>query len=382
VPPGDPLADLASLRIERKEPNTSGGRRLPWGTMFILGVLIAGGVYAYPRIAREAAQRMMAEPPTAMVVKTGGPQTVLVGSGYVNTESKSIVGVTTGGRLVRRLVKKGDRVRRGQLIASLDSSELDAQLTLARAQLAEADRNLKRAEMLKEMKAGTEQDFDRALSARDIARAQIGVLDARIKQMRISSPIDGMVIETLAEPGEILMPSPAGASAGPGSGIAKVADLSKTVVEVDVNEADLGRLVVGQGGDISLDAYPGKSFSGRVLELARQADKAKATVQVKVLFDKPDAGVLPGMSAKVQFRPQKKEAEQPIKLVMPRSALMVGSSVFVAKDGKAEKRTVEIKEIAGSGDTVEVVSGVSEGELVLTGELDKITHGMTLPKKK
>lgn len=392
MPSADPFQDLQSLRIERKEPRTSegSGRRVPWGKLVVLGVLVGGGVLAYPRLKQEAVQLRMEPPPTAMVVKTGGPATVLVGSGYVNAETDAIVGTTVGGRITRLAVKKGDRVRRGQLIAQLDDKELRAQLALARAQLAEAERNLKRSEMLMQMNAGTAQDHDRFLSARDIARAQIGVLDVKIDQMRVLAPMDGTVLETLADPGEIVMPSVGtGSTTSTGQGgIARVADLSRTVVEVDVNESDLGRLALGQKADVSLDAYPNRPFSARVLELARTADKAKATVQVKVLLDRPDAGVLPGMSAKVQFRPQKSEAEQPVRLVMPKQALLPGSpvgpggSVFVVREGKAEQRAVETRPVDGAADQLEVVSGVSEGEIVITGALEKITPGMSLPTKK
>ena len=384
MPPGDPYSELASLRIERKEPRvTGGGRRIRWGWLLVLGALGAGGYLAYPRARQAIDERTLPEIPTAMVVKTGGPTTVLVGSGYVNAETDVVIGVTTGGRLMRRPIKKGDRVRRGQVIAQLDDSELRAQLDLAKAQLAEAERTLKRAEMLREMKAGTEADYDKAMSTRDIARASIAVLDARIKQMRVSSPMDATVIETLAEPGEILMPAAAGQGVGKGSGIAKIADLRRTVVEVDVNESDVARVAIGQRAEISLDSHAGRQFAGRVLELARQADKAKATVQAKVLFEAPEAGILPGMSAKVQFRPKQPENAAAPRVVLPRKALLAGgNAVFLVQGGKVVRRVVETRDLPGSADTVEVVMGVAEGDLVAAGELERLTDGMTLPKKK
>ncbi len=384
MPPGDPYSELASLRIERKQPKTtSGGRRLPWGWIVVLAVLGGGGYLAYPRARQLIEERTLPEVPTAMVVKSGGPTTVLVGSGYVNAETDVVIGVTTGGRLMRRPIRKGDRVRRGQLIAQLDDSELRAQLDLAKAQLADSERTLKRAEMLREMKAGTEADFEKALSARDIARANIAVLDARIKQMRVVAPMDATVIETLAEPGEILMPAAAGQTVGKGSGIAKIADLRRTVVEVDVNESDVSRIAIGQRADITLDSHAGRQFAGRVLELARQADKAKATVQAKVLFEAPEAGVLPGMSAKVQFRPKQAEKVEAPRVVMPKKALLPGgNAVFLVQSGKATRRVVETRDLPGAADLVEVVMGVGEGDVVVTGELDRLTDGMTLPKKK
>src|SRR5438309_787802 len=96
------------------------------------------------KIVTPCARPGVSRPPSpAMLVKVGGPQTVLVGTGYVNAETDAVVGVTIGGRLERLFIKKGARVRRGQVLAQLDDADFRAQLALARAQLAEAERNWK-----------------------------------------------------------------------------------------------------------------------------------------------------------------------------------------------------------------------------------------------
>lgn len=376
------LDDLRSLQIERKpEPSERPGarRRVPWGWLIALAVL---GLLAY--VLREPALRWYAEqttppPETAVVVRVGGAQTLLSASGYVNADAIVVVGAIMSGRLRSMPVEKGDRVKRGQLLAQLEDDELRAELALQQANFGRDQKNLTRLEVLAKGGAATQEALDNAHSQVDADRANIQLIEARIRQTRILSPIDGKVLERLVEPGAIV--TPAGAVGAVGIGILKLADLRKTVVEVDVNEADIGKLKVGQPADVTLDAFPQKPYQGTLQEFAQVADKAKASVQVKVRIAEPDDNVRPGMGAKVVFRPAAGEPTEPERLVMPRRALLAdGSTVYVVSDGRVARR--EIKWAPGKdADTVTVQSGVAEGERVILSGQDRLRPGQKVPKK-
>src|SRR5262249_54174955 len=233
-------------------------------------------------------------------------------------------------------------------------------------------------EQLAKGNATTQQALDDARSAVDSDRASIQLTEARLKQTRIVSPIEGKVLDRLVEPGDIVAPMVSGAG-----GVVKLADLRKTVVEIDVNEGDIGKLKLNQPAEVRLDAFPERPYEAKVAEFAQIADKAKATVQVKVLLANPDDDVRPGMNAKVTFRPLAGMAE-PERLLMPRKALVGGQSfVYTVRDGRILRREVQTRALAGrDADFVQVLSGLSEGETVVVAGQDKLQPGQKAPSKK
>jgi multidrug efflux pump subunit AcrA (membrane-fusion protein) len=153
-------------------------------------------------------------------------------------------------------------------------------------------------------------------------------------------------------------------------------------VEADVSESNIHRIEVGQDCEITLDAYPDKSYAGLVAKIVPTADRSKATVLVKVGFKKYDEKVLPEMSAKVLFlKEQEKktvEAEPPL-LMIPKSAVVTKNnkkSVFKVKDGKAVE--VQIATRRNFSDYLEVTSGVQSGDQVINNPGNKILNGMKI----
>src|SRR5262249_56666259 len=126
--------------------------------------------------------------------------------------------------------------------------------------------------------------------------------EVNLENTRVRAPFDGTVLRKDAKVGEIVAP----ASAGGGltrTAIVTMADLATLEVEVDVNEAYIARVRNGQAARITLDAYPDTSFTGQVRQVVPTADRAKATVQVKVSILDRDPRILPEMGAKVVFAP-------------------------------------------------------------------------------
>jgi RND family efflux transporter MFP subunit len=383
------LDELRSLKIERGEPrpvertsewqvHERPPRRVPWGWLVTL-VILVGAVLTLQGPARRWYAEQTAPPiETQVAVRTGGLPTVLAASGYVNADAVVAVGTTLSGRVRLVYVKKGDLVHAGQPLAQLEDDELRAELGVQRANLARDERTLARQEQLGKSGATTQEALDNARSQVGTDRASIDLILARLKQTRILSPIDGKVLDRQVEPGDIVTPG-----VGRGSGIVlSLADMRKTVVEVDVNEADIGKLEVGQPAEATLDAYPDHPYRARLREFAPMADKAKATVQVKVLLEEPDDRVRPGLSAKVVFRPRAQAKPEPPRILLPRKALLGGrDELYVVAGGRIERREVTTRP-GGARDAVEIVRGVEDGERVVVSGQAELRPGQKVPTRK
>jgi RND family efflux transporter MFP subunit len=182
------------------------------------------------------------------------------------------VGAERSGRLVRVLADEGRVVRRGELLAEIESDELRATLDEARARLAEAEAELRLAELnLKRWQDLTEQqiatgrdldqaqrDLDTARARRETARAAIGRYEAQLRKTRITAPIGGTVVAREADSGEMI---------AAGDRVMTLADLDRLRIEGEVHEADAGAVVDGAPVQIRADGYPGRTWKGRIEEV-------------------------------------------------------------------------------------------------------------------
>ena len=151
--------------------------------------------------------------------------------------------------------------------------------------------------------------------AEDDARLQLETARATLKEIEgtaeiaktfldwtiIRSPIDGVVLEKLVEPNELVVPQSFGGTRGPSTALIAIADPKDLQVEIDVSEADLSKVSMNQKCRVSPEAYPDKTYDGHVAEIAPEADRQKGTLQVKVQIHDPDHFLTPNLSAKVDF---------------------------------------------------------------------------------
>jgi HlyD family secretion protein len=145
--------------------------------------------------------------------------------------------------------------------------------------------------MLVRAQAATPADQERAVGAYEYASAEYGVARQKLDKTRIKSPINGTVLEVLAHAGESLTPGPSGSAA-----VLRIADLSLLIAEVDVAEAELKSVYVGQETEVTSEAQRGHTYKGVVREISEQADRARGTVLVKVDIvgeQTPDDGTAP-----------------------------------------------------------------------------------------
>jgi len=299
----------------------------------------------------------------------------------VVARTKASVAAKISGRMDYLGVHEGSTVKKGEVIARLESGDQQAALNSARAnvgqieaQLGQARRDLTRSESLAAQKVLSDADLENARTKVQVLEAQLNAAHAVVEQAevdlentRVRAPFDGTVLRKDAEVGEIVAPSSAGGGLTR-TAIVTMADLATLEVEVDVNEAYIAQIQNGQAARITLDAYPDTSFNGRVRQVVPTADRQKATVQVKVSILDRDPRILPEMGAKVVFvrGSDKLMAVAARRVEVPAAALVregTAARVWVVEDGRARSRTVDPgPEHDGK---VEIRSGLSGGESVV-----------------
>ena len=322
---------------------------------------------------------------------------VLTASGYVVARRKAAVASKGTGTLVFLGVEEGDRVKKGQVIARLEDSDVAATLQRAREDLrvAQADFNdaklsLDRQKVLlaKGMIAQAEFDSAEARYKRVVASieaAKFGVKEAEVAvaNTRIVAPFDGTVLKKNADVGEIVAPLAGAASSR--AAVVTIADMSSLEVDADVAEANITRVAPNQNCEIRLDAYPDRSYLGYVSKIVPTADRAKATVLVKIKFKNYDERVLPDMSAKITFLSAEfaeTAAVQPF-LGLPSTAVMTRNGRAVVYQVK-EDRAVEVPVVVGRrvGNLIEIQQGLKNGERVIGNVAEEIRPGAKVAVKK
>ncbi len=395
-----PGADLSSLKID--DARRSGGAAGKFWRIFSaslgLLVIIGGGVFAL-RTRDPVVQVAAARPPVAPEAET-----LLNASGYVTPRVRATVAAKITGRVTGVFFDEGMSVKEGQLLATLDDSDMKRALDAAVAdrnasqaaiadyqvQLKYAQINLHRTQELHDAQVQSQDALDIAktnvdsLNARiALAKDQVVSAATRIQEAQqnvdncqIRAPFTGIIVSKDAQVGEMVSPL----SAGGGftrTGIATIVDMNSNEIEVDVNEAYIARVQPGQKVTATLDAYPEWQIPSHVRTIIPTADRQKATVKVRISFDRLDPKILPDMGVKVAFlgnepaRAKSKGGEkaQAAKALIPKSAVHDAggnSFVFMVREGKLERRAVTL----GSGieSDVEVIAGVNAGdEVVVNG---------------
>src|SRR5580692_568171 len=382
--------DLSSLRIDRAQRDAGkGGKR--WGTVVVVLVvvaLIAGAAWAL----RD--QKPVVEVAVAQKAATGRPA-LLNASGYVTPRRRATVAAKITGRVTGVFFDEGMHVKQGQILATLDDSDVKRALESAvadrnstRAQIADLEVQLKnaeiekhRAEALQTAGVQSQEVLDNASTTVDslkariaLTRVQVDGAEARINEAQqavnncvIRAPFDGVAVSKDAQVGEMISP----VSAGGGftrTGVATIVDMNSNEIEVDVNEAYIARVEPGQPVTAILDAYPDWQIPSKVRTVIPTADRQKATVKVRISFLKLDPRILPDMGVKVSFlgsEPDKQAGAAPAATV-PSDALRDENGkkiVFLVKDAKLERRAVTVGNT--NGGAAEILAGLTEGDRVV-----------------
>jgi RND family efflux transporter MFP subunit len=263
----------------------------------------------------------------------------------------------------------GDKVKKGDVLAVLESTNLQAQLDEMKAGLAEAEREYKRQSALWKDGLTTRANLDSAEAQMKEAQARVDQVDINMHDMVIRAPFDGTIASKNTDVGEVISSVMLGQVSGtlPAGAICTIVDLNTLEVVADVNEGSIGQVHEGQPAEVMVDAFPNRKWRGVLKQIIPTADRAKAIVQVKVKILNPDEGLLPEMSATVNFlQSARSEAElkEPPRLWVPASAIADGRIAVVDANNRIEWRRVSTG--IARENRIQIKDGLREGERIVT----------------
>ena len=390
---------LKELRIEKhlREEHGQGPGRWPWivgGVLLVLLLIALAGWFVMGRRAIEV-QTAQAQSPVA----NAAAGAVLQATGYVTARRQATVSAQITGTLTDVLIEEGDHVKEGQVVARLDDSQYKAALDAARttaaashalvaqfqAQLAQNQRDAVRNEELAAKGLVSKQLAEQSRTLVDSTRAQLlsqqrsaASADAQVVVARVNfdycvirAPFDGVITTKDAQVGEIVSPF----SAGGGftrTGVGTVVDMDSLEVDVDVNEAYIGRVKPSMPAEAVLDAYPDWKIPAHVIAIVPAADRGKATVKVRVALEKKDARIVPDMGVRVSFLEQKQDQAQaqtqaPQGALVPTTAIAQRDGhgvVFIVSSDIVQQRSVS-PAASKIGDQSLLPTGVQVGDTVV-----------------
>jgi len=397
-----PTEDLSKLKIEKSDKVivTAGRKKKPFIIaaiiliIFIFIILYRVGIIA-PAITVDVTTVSQVYPSQSL--------SILNASGYIVAQRKAAVASKMTGRLVALNVEEGSKVKKGQIIAQMESADVSAAKDQAAANLNTVRANL---EQVKTDRDNLEKDharYQRLAKDGYVAQSEYDAINTRYKRAiegvkaaeatvmaaaaaltgakanldytLIRAPFNGVVLTKNADVGDIV--TPLGAAATAKAAVVTIADMSSLQVEVDVSETSITSIRVGQPCNIQLDALSDIRFRGEVHAIVPTVDRTKATVLVKVRFLDRDPRMLPDMSAKVSFlsRNLKPEELKP-RIAVNQSALINRGEqniAFLLQGSHVQQTSLHLGKKLG--DMMEVTEGLKPGDRVVINPPKGLKNG-------
>jgi len=277
------------------------------------------------------------------------------------------------GRIAKLGFNDGQRVKRGQLLVQLDDTLQQAQLKQAQAQASIARTNMQRNRELVAENFVSQSAVDQSAAALEVAEAQVALADAQLARMRILAPFDGMAGIRNVDLGDYVKD---------GADLVSIEDLSQVWVDFRLPERFIALVKSGQVVEVSLDAMPGQRFSGRIEALDSLIDANGRSLLVRARLDNPGGVLKSGLFARTRIVFTRRENA----MVVPEEALVpMGGKQYLYKvvdtpEGKVSKR-IEARIGLRLPGKVEVLEGLSAGDLVVTAGQTRLLRGDSLPLK-
>lgn len=389
---------LKSLKIDRSAPPPPASRRALWIVLGVVALVLLLALGGWLFFNRDRGVEVSTATVQALGNGGGAAASVLDASGYVTARRMATVSAKITGRVREVLIEEGQRVEAGQVMATLDPIDADAQRSLSAAQLGaarsqiagvqarlkEAEANAARLGSLVRQQLVSKSQYDQAVAQRDALRAELltaqrnarvaadglRIADIGVDNTVVRAPFAGVVTAKAAQPGEIVSPL----SAGGGftrTGIGTIVDMDSLEIEVEVGEAFIGRVQPKMPVEATLNAYPDWKIPAEVIAIVPTADRGKATVKVRVALKAKDARIVPDMGVNVSFleAPRPAQAAAPRGVRVPAGAIARrdgGDVAFVVageQDDRVEQRAVKLGRTLGDGR--EVLAGLRAGEEVV-----------------
>lgn len=447
---------LKSLRIDASKRNASLSRSPRATRRFILvgitALVLLGITVSVVRLLSASAIEVHVVRPVLTDSAGGSAGTVLSAAGYIVAHHKIDVNSKVTGRVSWIGVEKGDHVRSGQVLVTLEDQEFRAQVEQARGTVASAAARLKELENgsrpqeidqaqanLEEARADmnaaritldrtrelaragvvSRQQLDDAVARYDSAtqrveslqksyqlskigprqeavdrargdlleaQGRLALAESQLEATKIRAPVDGTILERTAEKGELVTAQFASAAdtGGPRGSVVSLADLTDLQAELDISENDFARLNPKQAAVVTTDAYPDRKYSGVISEISPEANRQKATLQVKVKILNADAYLRPEMNANVQFIAEQKAQsnQENSRFVVPTQAVRQGNgrpNVLLAYRDHAVERAVTVVSQLSNG---YIVEGLTGGEDIIVGAPPELKNGDPITIRK
>ena len=384
--------DLETLRIERSQekPRRKRSRLVSIAILMLFTTVL--GTAGYVIYART-----IGRPPTVqtmmVVARTDHQSSVLLtGSGYIVTRHKYItIGTKILGQIVEEPIEEGQHIKAGDVLARIDDRDYQAQLRQAIAIRDVAKTNLHllqdkadRARRLIKTGAISTDDFETAITAAEVAQAELGRDDAAIdyakfnvNQCVISSPINGIVLKKYRELGDTINFGGQIQAGGGATDIAQLADTGDMRAEVDINESDIAKVGIGSPVVVVLDSYPDKKFDAALVKVYPAADRQKGTVKIEVQIAQPDLQIIkPEMSAKVSFLENQAATKKQARITVPKGAVRVEEGktyVWTIREGVVRRVGIIRGQETEAG--IEIKQGLKDGDVIVVSSQANLADG-------
>ncbi|MGH8396666.1 MAG: efflux RND transporter periplasmic adaptor subunit [Gammaproteobacteria bacterium] len=394
---------LNALKIDRDAPPAPSHVHRGWwiGSIAVIAVIIAVVLawwFMHPSAVLVQTQSVVVQGGDA----SGG--SILNASGYVVAEQQATVSSQITGMINAVYAQEGMRVKKGEVLARLDDRQARALLAGAQnqlqadqalvaqnqAQLLKDQQNLTRTVALAQQHLMSQSDLDNAQAAVDMDKATLAHAQGQVKVDEdnvhaatiglsytvIQAPFSGVVTEKYAHPGEMISPAAVGGFTQ--TGICTLVDMQSLEVDVDVNEAYIQRVHNDMRVDAVLDAYPNWHIPAHVISVVPTANKEKATVKVRIAFNKLDSRILPQMGVQVWFYAEQNNQAQPsvVTIAIPQSAVHGNGNnqyVYLVEQNRVKQQSV--KTLPGASGQVTVLSGLKGGETLVVSAKSPLHDG-------
>ena len=431
---------LASLKIDRSQRGGESARWAKWWIIIGVVAFVSLGIWRFglaeaglvevdtirviPQTAGSSGQQVVLNAAGYVIAHykievaskvLGKVAWIGVEKGDAVTKGDPIVRVEDDEYRARVRQSEGSLAALQARLAELEAGSRPEEIQLARANLEEAEAdlenarvNLDRVRTLHKEGVVSQQDLDDAEARYDARQARVASLDRAYELVRIGprqeeidfvrgqvkqaegelaftrtqldatvirAPVAGTILERNVEVGEFITTSFVGERGAKGF-VVSLADLNDLQVELDISQDDFAKLTMGQSAVVATDAFPDRKYQSAIVEMSPEADRQKATVQVKVQILEPDSFLRPEMNANVAFLAEEQPADAaPARptITIPTSALVNGDSVFVVHDGRTAKRTITVRKTTASG--VEIGGGLAGGEEIIVSPPQDLQDG-------
>ena len=368
----DKKPDLSRLKIDRT-PKVSSSK---WPLILFI---ILGSYIAWKEIPQlQTSDDTVVQ--SVRVQRRGGAKarTGTAANGYIVPRRRAALSTDIPGRLVELNVEEGSRVSEGDVVARLDSRELEAGQKRLQAEIKSAKAIEKQTRLALERQQKLAKTEDVSASALESAEASFEGAAARVQSLEASlmevmvrldkstvyAPFSGVVVQKNAEVGEVVVASGGGTNAR--GSVATLVDFDTLEVQIELSQTALEAARVGAPLLIYLDAYPEEGYRGQVRQVWPTASRAKATVELRAEFLERDERLLPELGVRVVFVSEEESNPTPPMVLLSKRALIQGSepAVFIIRDGLLEKRPLTLRDDFDDS-LIEVGSGLIGGETVV-----------------